>query len=269
MGSCEADGHCSVADDHCASGRRFVAAGALTDVCVGASDAGAPGEGGVGTLGGLSRCAQAGALLCDGFEAGAIDRSIWTGVGNRTEAGATAMVVGDRVARGAYALHVTLPATSTNTLDVIANIAESSTFPRSAFYLREFIYLSGGNTVELGGLLDGTNSRTFTLGLQGGFPVIADYGHNFFGPSQLAVPMDRWVCLELQLDFSSASGGVVGLRVDDQPVVDLSATHVMPPLSSPFALVGVGVHLYHSATPTIEAWIDELVIDDKPIGCGR
>lgn len=72
------------------------------------------------------------ALLCDDFETGTIDTSLWMIQANRAEV----RVDDTRAAHGRYALHVTAEAVASSGM-----IRERSTFPaeNNAFYVRAYV----------------------------------------------------------------------------------------------------------------------------------
>jgi hypothetical protein len=76
----------------------------------------------------------------------------------------------------------------------------------------------------------------------------------------------QWFCVEWEVDFTAPQQSKLWL--DGNPLTDLTtaqATESNPPLG----IVNIGTLLYYPTTnlPAYDMWIDDVVIDNKPIGC--
>jgi len=89
----------------------------------------------------------------------------------------------------------------------------------------------------------------------------------FFVSTQ-AMPLGRWVCLELRVVFGIAGSGSAKVFMDDVEVADVAyngGTIDSPPLS----VASSGVYFDAPSLPAYDFWLDELVIGSQPIGCAK
>jgi hypothetical protein len=256
QGSCDSPGFCSFPDTACPSGRRFAPlSGAYARQCV-ASD------GGVGADLGPSLC-PAGLLLCDGFESATVD-SRWTTIATNGQL----QPDDSRAFRGARSLHVHKPAITvagTNTSDFLQAASPALT----PFYMRGFVYLPSpapqGFAIFMGSE-NGSGGVDFVL--QKGHVGINDW---FSGggttDSTTAMPLDRWVCVELGI---VPSAGKLDLRLwlDDTEINDARLPAVSIPTGARNFQVGFGTN-NPPAMPAVDYWLDEVAVDGSQIGCSR
>ncbi len=231
------------------------------------ADAGpAPPAGDYG-LGAASRCAAAGVKLCESFENG-LDATIWS----TTRNGDTTIGVDEvRAARGAKALHVKTTAGAG-----FAYIKTGKPFPAmgNVFYSRMYVWLEDALTTD--------GHFTFAEGGGTGTPGVSRFGGQFKrlgvgsdrGPSgdwtdvdNLNLPTKKWLCLEVQF-----KGDTHEFRVfwDDK---ERTAIHSGANRHSAFRMptfnsIWFGWWMYNAREPQ-DLWIDEIAIDDKPIGCAK
>jgi hypothetical protein len=206
-------------------------------------------------------------LACDTFESGALDNQVWSGT---FQVNATIAVDGTHAHRGFYAAHVQSSAV-TAAQGVHAELDERKSFagmPRTTA-IRAFVYLPSANLPVLTRLLN------YVLPLPPYPGVFLDLDHGSLvlenevpgglsSHSTVQMPLDRWACLELRVD----NVGQVTTLLDD---VSLAALTVTTPTVSlpPEDQVGFDLEIYNTDVPAYEMWWDDLVVDDKPIGCSK
>jgi len=177
---------------------------------------------------GPSRCADAHLQLCEDFESGAVDPTVWTVTG-------TAPVVDTlQAARGTHALHITVPGKGASYID------ETKTFPAAndTYYGRAFVYFQSLPTpassfdyahwtfiaasgtgvtgeVRVGGQMQngvnlfgvGTDSLTDPNGTGDWTNPDQDPGPN---GTPSPVPTGQWLCLEWMHDGAQPDAPLVG-----------------------------------------------------------
>jgi hypothetical protein len=241
---------------------------------------------------GASRCNGAGLLLCDDFESGTLDTSIW-----KVKWPAQAPVFDStRFARGGKSLHFHTSAVAP------AGIETSHIFPVSheTYYGRMFVYFEalptspqwahwtivGANPsssdsasikgeVRVGGQFDGTIER-FGVGTDGG--PTGDWTNLDKDPSGTpsAVPNGQWICIEWMHDGENDEtrfywDGVEHPSLDTTKDVkhqgNASVKYELPTIAS----VWVGFWNYDQGKPTTpdhyDIWVDEFALDSQRIGC--
>jgi hypothetical protein len=230
-------------------------------------------------------CTTQGTELCEDFESGALDPSIW---GTRTTKGTSVSVDGEHVHGGSKALHVKMVAGGQGT----AQITDAVTFPakNNTFYTRAYFYFSPDlPSDDMGGfhmaylLATGNNDLGFVeaglgsagdkqwLGYSeyyGAGPDVHAHGATFteFGPdSPTTIVPQRWVCLELMQGGDATTTHrriwIDGKELPEQ-VSDYSGRK--PPQ---FSLMSIGVLQYHPTPMLTDVWIDDLRVSSARIGC--
>jgi hypothetical protein len=238
---------------------------------------------------GASRCASAGLLLCDGFESGKLDSSLW-----KTKFSAPSFD-SQRAARGGKSLHFSTSATGAS------GIETSQIFPaaKDTYYGRMFVYFDalptspqwahwtvvGANPtqssaikgeIRVGGQFDGKIER-FGVGTDGGATGDWTTLDNDPAGKPNKVPEKQWICLEW---MHSAASDETRLYVDgvehmslhttaDTHGGDSSVKYALPDFGS----VWVGFWNYDQSKPVVpsqfDVWIDEVALDHSRIGCTR
>ncbi len=239
---------------------------------------------------GATRCADAGFLLCENFETGAINPSIWTVTGGSAVAVGTA-----EHARGNYALHITRVGNGS------AYIKETKTFPakNNTYYGRVFVkfislpatpmgYAHWTIIAAAGSVVDGeirvsgqrptnpsakqlfgvgTDNRTQTTGTGDWTISDADPPGN-----PRAVPLNEWMCIEW-LHQGSTNETRFWWDAVEHPSLH-TTSNTMPVNSNPFILpqfnnLWLGWAEYQASTQTFELWMDEIAVHSSRIGCVR
>jgi hypothetical protein len=206
-----------------------------------------------------SQCASSKALLCDGFEAAAIDAQ-WA------PSGATVSLDSTRAFRGTRSLHVHTAA-SAATSPPNAGIIERRTFPISGTaWIRVWFYLQSPfspNFDQVINVLDsGTGGASF--GIKKFSPVNNDYVASAYRESMLPVPRDQWTCLRMSITQSGTTGDI-HLFVDGNEAGDAQLMGVTVPTIVALAL-GADF-LSNTAMDPTDMWMDEVIVDDKPVAC--
>jgi len=262
-----------------------------------AEDAGAetgappPGDGGRdfstdrSTFFGDSRCADAGLQLCEDFESGKIDTSVWTVSGTKPAVDTL------QHARGTHALHITMSGNGQSYL------IEKKTFPEpnDTYFGRMFVYFASlpappGMTYShwtvIGASGSGVSGEIRVSGqLQNGKNLwgvgtdnrVDDAGTGDWTTSDddpkghpTAVPLNQWLCIEWMHEGDTSE---TQLWWDDVLHPSLSTSPSVnggngnPFILPQFKQVWVGWDEYQTSTEPFELWIDEVAIDTRRIGC--
>jgi hypothetical protein len=210
---------------------------------------------------GPSRCASSSALLCDGFEANAIDPQ-WHVSGG----GATAVLDTTRGYRGQHSIHVHTDSAAAMT-SPNAGLSETRTFPlNGTVWVRAWFFFQAPYSPNFNQLLNfldgGTGGASYAM--LNDSPVDNNYGGGGFRQSTLTIPMDRWTCLRMSLGQGGGTGDI-HLFVDDQEASD--AQLIGASITQAVALV-VGADFYgNPAMGSTDLWLDEVIVDNKPVSC--
>ncbi len=233
---------------------------------------------------GSSRCAQAGVQLCEDFETGVLNKTIWSVEG-------TAPVVdGLEHARGNSALHITQPGNG------LSYIKETKTFPEmnDTYWGRIFVFFKSLPDTPLT-YAHWTFIAASGTGVSGEIRVSGQLqnGGNFFGVgtdnrvddagtgdwtnsdrdppnAPVAVPLNQWLCIEWLHKGDTNETRFYWDGVE-HPSLSTSATmhggNANPFLLPQFTNVWIGWQEYQTTTESFELWIDEIAIDSARIGC--
>jgi hypothetical protein len=215
-----------------------------------------------------SLCSAGGVLFCDGFESGAISGTNWPS--GQQQPGQTLFVDGTRPYRGAYSLHMKLPAQSGNN-EIIGQILTQTALPVDPVYVRVFMFLPTGFPADSSEILDIESSGAY-FGLIAPLPNLAYTSFGIPGPTVMSteiitMPRNRWVCLEWQVTNSSPNA-TMKLSVDGTPWT--SMTQTMPHITNGVTGWIIGIDVTPSvSTVAMDVWYDEIAVDNKPIGCTK
>jgi hypothetical protein len=217
--------------------------------------------------------------FCEGFESGMIDPARW---GTRNEPGANTIAVeAGRVKRGLYALHV----------HVIDNppldgsfgyeqpvIFTSQPLPMSPVYARFWVYFENSVPMVRSSLVDlAQESNPYGTAGVGWYDTgqieSGASAPGFAQQSATHFQANVWTCVEMMVapdptDGGSGAMGKLTVAINDAPMSDLTINAVIaqPPYSAMF--VGLAFSPY-PGQPPIDVWFDELIVDNKPIGCAK
>jgi hypothetical protein len=217
-------------------------------------------------MGGPSRCATAGTLLCEDFENG-LDATTWSQL---VTTDGTVTVDDVHAFRGTKALHVKVVNTGHK-----AAISETKTFPiaSNVLYARMYVWFDVFTTQVHFTMAEAPQTGAGAwarFGGQGGkFGVGTDHGASgdWLQQDTVPVPVKQWTCIEFEL---AGDTNMFHVWQDDvaRPALDTGANKhagfVIPPMTS----LWFGWQTYSNQAPG-ELWIDEIAVDSKRIGCAR
>jgi hypothetical protein len=236
--------------------------GAATSVCAGSGPA--------------TACASLGALFCDGFEtSSAAHFPLWLDEapvlanynGGAANAATKVTTAAMPACRGAESMHAHVVGSAQQAY------LQSNPLPNrpSPLYVRAFVYLPSVSTLVPFYFVtynSSTSDPFLQLGVDpggGGFAVKSSYGGDF-GTIGGTVPLDRWACVEVKVDFA-AVGGAIAVSVDGAPVGQLTGIDTQPAATT-FDLVSLGVVAGDvPAGGAFDVYFDEVVFSSQPIGC--
>jgi len=231
-----------------------------------------PSDGGP-VVGGPSRCDAANVIFCDGFESQTIAPTKWS----QHLLGATTLKVdSSRAYRGQFSLHVhmTPPQAGGYMHGYLTEIA--STAPKTMF-MRAFVWVASSTprynpTILLTAQQAQQTNRLADVALNETY-MLRD-GHNVppgvYQQSGTALPLDDWACVEWQLSNDPSDGGTLEERVwiSDYEVDGLHVAN--DGITPAFVTPGIGVMTIPPADSIpFDVWYDEIIIDDKRIGCAK
>ncbi|HZS39661.1 MAG TPA: hypothetical protein VFF06_22670 [Polyangia bacterium] len=246
---------------------------AAADFAVDAAAADLAGDGGVVA----SNCPGAGGKICEGFENGPLNLTLWS----LTQTGTTVTLDGIHVKRGLKAMHVhadAVPSGGTGGTRE-GSIDATISSPSTPVYLRMFVYFAsaippgGGNLMRSQGGSSPYTGVLMTRGSGSNRLEVLNYnntGPSFDNVSATMLAPDQWMCFEMELlsDVPPGAGGGVNVWLDDAPLSDLAASGVAQLPLFADAIFGIeGVQPVPA--PAFDAWIDEIMVDTQRIGCAK
>jgi hypothetical protein len=232
-------------------------------VGVGPGDACRAGDGGV-----VVGCPSPGALLCDDFEA-PLDPRIWSF--GPTHGAITIDTA--RAHRGRSSVHLHTDAVGANVV-ATAELTAERVLPVHVFYLRAYFYVPANNPDLILTMLQQNTGPWEGLFVQGllmtgsTFQVFDNRGGH--APGQL--PTDQWFCFEWLVSNADASGSAsttstVWMGDPQQSII--SGTFTMPSAPIVRNLIFGQFVQDPGGYPASDYWLDDLIVDTKPIGCAR
>jgi len=215
---------------------------------------------------GVSSCASlSGVILCDGFE----KPLVLSGWGISGSNGMPSIDT-TRAYRGASSLHAHINGAPVMT-GPVALVHRSDIFPISGtMYARVWVYFTTGLPPSFEQFLNfaDNGSTGYSVATDSGKVTLDDYTAG--GPYQAsttAMPLDRWACIQFEVQQQASPTGTIHIRVDGQLLADLPQTAV----TTPAVNLSVGLDFYGNAAaiPVYDAWFDELIVDNKPTTCAE
>lgn len=208
------------------------------------------------------------ALLCEDFETGVLDTSIWKVQDNL----GSLFVDSTQPHLGSWSAHAHTEAAPSGS-EILADLYEPSVLLGvDPFHVRVWFYASDWPALGMGKdtLVKLGNPGGNHLQLETGEQTrgVLDFGSpGFRRISTTTLPVGGWFCLEWALVPTMPQRALMEVAVDDVPVPELSTIEVAtyPPNELKFGI---------DQTPTgdtgaVDLWIDDIVIDTVPIGCAR
>ncbi len=276
------------------TGSGGAAGNASTGGAAAGSNAGGQGSTDRAAFFGASRCAAAQVQLCEDFESGSLNTSIWKVEGD------TPVVDSLQAARGTKALHIKKNGSGSS------KIRETKTFPeaggkywgRAFFYFNSlpqnvgltyshYTFIAGEGTgvageVRLGGVMRARFGQPpknyFAVGTDNrSSNGTGDWANADNDPpdSPKTIPEKQWLCIEWLHDSGADQTRVFWDGVE-HPSLGTTPQVVhggkMPGnlfYLPDFTSVWLGWDEYQATNQTFELWIDEIAVDDKQVGCTR
>jgi hypothetical protein len=203
--------------------------------------------------------------FCEDFETGIANPSRWV-----TEEVTSAVRVGtDMPHRGQYAMHVHSNAAAAGT-NIFGQIAESQTFAGGQpplMSVRTFVYLPD-NPISF--TLLGTTEKNapyhdLELIVDSGVISLWNGVIGQFTTGKL-VPLAQWLCVEWHI----FSAGEMRVFVDDVEMTQLHVFQGTVP-ASPLSKLSFGIDVYQptASVNPYDVWVDDIIVDTKPIGCQK
>jgi hypothetical protein len=216
-----------------------------------------------------SKCGASKALLCDGFEAATLDLQTW----NFPGMGASISLDNTFRFRGSNSVHVLTFKAAVGT-SPHGGINERRTFPiHGTIYVRAFMYFANGYSTNFNQLINfldsGTGGASFSM--RDSQAVVNDYsdqtGMGYFESTHRILP-NQWTCLKMSIGQGSPgdSRGDIHIFVGDTEASDAALSARMVPQVTSVSF-GADFEGNKTAMDPTEMWIDEVIVDDKPIGC--
>jgi hypothetical protein len=209
-----------------------------------------------------SKCGSlTGVLFCDGFE-NPIVLSGWSA----TASNGTPSRDTSRAYRGAASLHSHISGAPAMAAPV-ALLHRSDIFPiAGTLYARVWVYFTAGLPPSFEQFLNfADNSMTgYSVATDSGKVTLDDYASTVYQSSATAMPLDRWACIQFDVQQGNAAGAI-HISVDGQLLADLPQT--APTTIAVNMSVGLDFYGNTAAIPVYDAWFDELIVDNKPTTC--
>jgi len=214
---------------------------------------------------GPSICSTAGVLFCEGFENTSLPG--WGFLQNNGTVGADSV----HVYRGSSALHAHQNAAAPGA-GATGVVIATPTYPSTDIYLRAFVYLPGPAPAGIATFLRVQESMAaqYSLDLQISDGKLRSRASrsNTNALSNTSLPLDRWACVEWQIHL--AASGFVKAWVDGLEVTGISGTQdTRATTVYDWLVVGLDTGSTAGSQPARELWLDEVALDNKPIGCAK
>ncbi len=203
--------------------------------------------------------------LCDGFEAGALDTSLWT---------IDPMVTRDTAVahRGTASARMHVDAIAPNET-AAATLSESRTLASSReLWVRGWFRLSAlpasGNELDVIALAQSTAAdaahSVFVAADQVGFRLPSGIAAS----TMIALPIDTWFCLVWHVRLA-ASGGAVDLSGElfDGGSATGGQTDTVPPISVLRLGIRFAAPQVTVQQPPLDLWLDDVLVDSAPLTC--
>ncbi len=213
-------------------------------------------------------CAASTRVLCEDFDAATINPSRWS----LSQSNATVATVDSatgQVFRGARALRIAAPGAAGGFSAGVSNLGVLTGLTSSA-YVRAHVYLVSPNVdyaqlFEVGPAAGGFGNL---LSQDGRFVTQQDYGYDasdLYQSSTTRWPLDTWFCVEWQLQRGgTTASGSTRTWLNGTELTDVAAT---PTHVGALDFLFVGYTSDRTTAATI--YLDELIVDDAPIGCSE
>jgi hypothetical protein len=206
-----------------------------------------------------------GVLFCDGFEQGL---GAWQQI---EQTNGTIGVDMTHVHRGAYAVRAHMNAITQQGGNPSVTIDHTQTWP-THYWVRFFAYAPSPFPPSNGALLNLIDSANNYDGLQLYLSPTAAHvsmttyntGNDHTWGSMTALPLDQWVCFEVDADSQT---GAVNVALNGAAIGPLSMTGFTLPSPD---VTKLGLGFFNAKTqPAYDVWFDDVIVDATPIGCAK
>jgi hypothetical protein len=209
-------------------------------------------------------CGTVGVKLCDPFE------TLGSRWASTTNAGCSVAIDPGRSYRGGTSAHFHCNTLSAAAAETSVTILSMDQLPVSGtLYARVWGYLGAGFPASMNQMINFSNAAGdgMSYSMEQGHPVNDDYTSpkQFSTSTMTTIPTGRWVCFQIQID-QSASSGAVKLFLDGADVTDVDFTAAATPSLTQLYL-GLDWFNTPASFPASDLWLDELILDDKPVTC--
>ncbi len=216
---------------------------------------------------GRPSCAGKSYRVCEDFESGDVDRSVWT---TNAQGGSSLKVDGVRAAGGSKALHVIHSGSADG--EVSIRVTKIFPMPKNSFFARAYVYQ------DLPQLPENFNyfwtvgeGKRYALGPSIDMPPVVRWIYqpdHFTKKSTLRVPTARWACWEWEFRGDANESRV---WVDGAELPELHITNQTRP--GPWVIprwdrldIGQQAPRPQAGGP-FHVWFDEIAIHTERIGC--
>jgi len=202
--------------------------------------------------------------VCDGFDTGTLDAAWMKG-----SMGGQAMVSAACPYRGDFSLAAEVDAVAdgeARRADAYIDLEADG----EPVYLRLFARAPDhlpANSLKLASLIQDAEFEGVVLRVDDGFVAVNNTVANHVAASTAAMPVDRWVCLELGIEPGSPGRVQVWIDGGSEPVLDRAEnTAAEPPIDR--AHVGILGFDATVADPAFALFVDEVAVGAERVGCG-
>ncbi|MGZ3425413.1 MAG: hypothetical protein ACXVCV_02135 [Polyangia bacterium] len=185
---------------------------------------------------------------------------------SQTTNNGTAAIDNTRAFRGKSSLRSSILASGINT-SPHATISQTKIFPViGALYARVWVYFPSPLAPQFEQFLNFTDAGTtgISVATDSGAVTLDDYAGGVYQKSMTKLPLDRWVCVQFDMTQAGATGNV-DVSIDGKQLTDLP--QVAPTPTAVQVILGIDFNSNSAAVPAYDAWLDELILDNKPIAC--
>jgi hypothetical protein len=212
-----------------------------------------------------STCPLLNVKLCDGFDDTTVNAR-WMVRENKGQI----TIDPTRAYRGTSSLHAHLNAALATDGNLYADVLSTQGMPFTGIaHVRAWSYFASPFPPQTYNQLlnfSTTGGQGIAVGTRDGFITSNDYTDSMQAVSATdAFPLDRWVCLELQIP--SGLTGMTRVFVDGVEVSDVQLPKPSPQPAPDQIYIGLVWLNNTSVLPAIDAWFDEVVVDDAPTSC--
>jgi hypothetical protein len=215
--------------------------------------------------GGPSLCPGVNLAFCEGFEAGAINTTLWGK--NVTAGNSTVDIDPTQHYRGQASLRAHAEGVSPQYIQALIR----TTLPFKPAYVRLFAKLPSAPPAMAISVFDVPGGGAVYLSTHAtGTLRVAGVSPGFEHVSAELVTRDVWHCFEWKIDDGSQSDAGTGEIRAWLDGAEVPAVRHTPFDASGFVGLSIGVELVLTAgTQPFDVFIDEVAIDDQPIGCAN